>query len=90
MRLLLLHFFLLFFSTLSQEFLVFSSSGFSGFRAAFLQSQTMSLALQSNRSDKTLDFGGFGGGFASFFLGGDFTTDNVFANIVVFGEVLVK
>jgi len=45
------------------------------------------LALQRKRGNKALDFGGLGGRLFAF-LGGEFSPDDEFADIVVFREVL--
>ena len=52
-----------------------------------LERLAVPLALQRKRGNKALDFGGLGGRLFAF-LGGEFSPDDEFADIVVFREVL--
>lgn len=54
---------------------------FGSFRATTLDSHEMTLVLETLRSDETLNTGGLGVRFSTFFLGLDFTTDDELADL---------
>ena len=70
----------------SQELSILSSLFLGLDGSPFLKSQSVSLSLQNDGSDQTLDFGGFCGGFLSFF-GGELTTDDILADVVLLGQI---
>ena len=48
---------------------------------AALECQPAALVLETLRCDEALDLGGLGVGLAAFLLGGDLTTNDVFADL---------
>ncbi len=58
------------------------------FGSPLLERDSVTLALESNGRHKTLDLGGLCRGLLAF-LGGKLSSNNVLANIVVLGEVLL-
>ena len=57
-------------------------------RATLLKSQDVTLALENDGGDKTLDLGGLGVGLLLGVLGLNLATDNELADIIILGQVL--
>jgi hypothetical protein len=77
----------LFLGTESKEAGVLSSSSLGSFSLLDLKSSQVTLALQNDGSDETLNLGGLDGGLLTFLLGGDDTFNDVFADIIILGQV---
>jgi hypothetical protein len=76
-----------FLDALGEKFLVASFSFLGGFSTSTLESLLSSLALKSDRGDKTLDLGSLGVGLLLGVLGLNLTTDNELANIISLVQV---
>lgn len=72
---------------MSNELGVVSSSLLGSSNLSLLNSEAMTLALECDGRDKTLDLGGLPLAQATFLLGGNLTVDDKLADVVLLGEV---
>ena len=76
--------------TLGDESLVLGLSLLGVLSTTLLEGQDVTLALENNGGDKTLDLGGLGVGLLLGVLGLDLATDNELADIIILGQVLLS
>lgn len=79
---------LLLLGTESQELGILGSSLLGGLGTVNLFGKASTLALQDNGGNQALDLGGLGVRLLALLLGGDLTTNDKLADIVILGQVL--
>jgi hypothetical protein len=77
-----------FLDTLGKQLLVVGFGLTGSLTSSALKSLSVSLALEGDGGDKTLDLGSLGEGLLTLALGLDLTTDDVLADIIILGQVL--
>jgi len=75
--------------TLGKEGLVLSLSLLGVLSTTLLKGQNVTLALENDGGDKTLDLGSLGVGLLLGVLGLNLATDNELADIIILGQVLL-
>ena len=75
---------------LGEDGLVFSLSLLGVLSTALLEGQAMALALENNRCNKTLNLGSLCVGLLFRILGLNLTTNDILADIIVLGQVLLS
>jgi hypothetical protein len=74
---------------LGKQLLVFSLGFTRSFRSSALKSLSVSLTLKSKRGDETLDLGSLGVSLLTLSLGLNLTTNDILADIIFLGQVLI-